>query len=318
MWIGDGRCPGPIGNLLVVSDSTGAADPLSERVKQRIGELAPAEQRVAEYLRTHQGAIVFSTAGELGQLTQTSDATVVRAVKALGYSGLPELKRAVGQRVVGDTNPAARLRSRIEQAAGDTTALLDHILAESVERLTETRRLLDEADFEAAVDLIAGADEVLGYGLGPSELPMTYLAMRLRRLGRRARSTSATGFRLAEDLLPLTAGDVVVLSAPDRLLHDMESLLDHAHSVGARIVLLTDSLGAILADRVDLTLTAVSSTSLFTHEGLAAMLLVDALVVGVANRDPAAVTANSELLTSLRTRIVPGDMRAHRRRYRPS
>lgn len=291
------------------SDEGGEA--LAQRIGRRIGELSPAEQRVAEYLWKHPGMIVLSTAAELAGLTDTSDATVVRTVKALGYSGLPELKRAVGHQVVSDT-PAARLRREVEQAGGDTAALLDELLAESVDRLTETRRLLAEPAFTAAVELIAGADEVVGYGLGLSELPMRYLAMRLGRLGRRARSSAATGFRLADDLLPLGPGHLVVLNAPQRLLPDLRTLLRHARSTGAKVLLLTDSLGATLDSQVDVTLAAVHSPSRLTSEGLGVTFVLDCLLLALAKRDPRAAQEHSELLATLRGRLIPGDQRSRR------
>ncbi|MFJ7212958.1 MurR/RpiR family transcriptional regulator [Amycolatopsis sp. NPDC098790] len=290
---------------------SGLEEGLSERIRQHIGALSAAERRVAEYLWTHPGMIVLSTAGELGELSGTSDATVVRAVKSLGYSGLPELKRAIGQHVVSDT-PATRLRHRVEEAGDDTAAQLDQLLAESVDRLTETRRLLAEPAFTAAVDLLAGAGEVLGYGLGVAELPMRYLATRLQRLGRRARSTSATGFRLADELLPLTDGDVFVLNAPERLLPDMTTAARHARAAGARVLLLTDALGATLDSQVDVTLPAVRSPSGLTHEGLTTTLVLDCLLLAVAKRDPGAVSANTELLADLRDRLSPRDMRSRR------
>ncbi|UOZ02958.1 MurR/RpiR family transcriptional regulator [Amycolatopsis sp. WQ 127309] len=291
--------------------SDDGSEPLADRIGRRIGDLSAAERRVAEYLWKHPGMIVLSTAGELGALSGTSDATVIRTVKALGYSGLPELKRAVGRDVVSDT-PAARLRKRVEQAGDDTTSLLDELLAESVDRLTETRRLLSEPAFTAAVELLAGANTVLGYGLGVSELPVRYLATRLQRLGRRARSTSATGFRLADELLTIEAGDVVVLNAPERLLPDMTTLVRHARSSGAGVLLLTDSLGATLDSQVDVTLTATRSPSGLTQEGLSTTLVLDCLLLAIAKKDPSSVSANTELLASLRERLVPGAPRPRR------
>lgn len=288
-----------------------AQAPLAERIGQRISSLSAAERRVAEYLWKHPGMIVLSTAGELGELSGTSDATVVRTVKSLGYSGLPELKREVGRHVVSDT-PATRLRHRVEEAGDNTTSQLDQMLAESIDRLTETRRLLAEPAFAAAVDLVAGAREVLGYGLGISELPMRYLATRLQRLGRRARSTSATGFRLADELLLLEPGDVFVLNAPDRLLPDMTTAARHAREAGAGVLLLTDSLGATLDSLVDVTLHAVMSPTGLTQEGLSATLILDCLLLAVAKRDPGAVSANTELLAELRDRLAPRDMRSRR------
>ncbi|TVT20523.1 MurR/RpiR family transcriptional regulator [Amycolatopsis acidiphila] len=284
---------------------------MAARIGRRTGELSPAEQRVAEYLWKHPGMIVLSTAAELAELAGTSDATVVRTVKALGYSGLPELKRAVGHEVVSDT-PAARLRQKVEQAGDDPASLADELLAESMERLAETRRLLAGPAFTAAVDLLAGADEVIGYGLGLSELPMRYLAMRLRRLGRRARSSAATGFRLADDLLPLAPGHLVVLNAPERLLPDMRTLVRHARAAGAGVLLLTESLGATLDSQVDVTLTAVHSPSRLTAEGLSATFLLDCLLLALAKRDPGAAAEHAELLATLRTRLAPGDQRSRR------
>lgn len=284
-------------------------DPLRARVTRMLAELSPAERRVAEYLRDHGPEIVFATADEIGAATETSDATVIRTAKTLGYSGLPELKREAGQRVLGRIRPSARLRSRIDKAGGETTTLIDHVFAEATERLGETRRLITDEDFVTAVDLLTGAREVVSFGLGPSELSAQYLTLRLRRLGRQARQITATGFRLADDLLGLRKSDVVVLYVPGRLINDVHVLLDHAHAVGAPVILFSDALLPVLADRVTLPLAAVHSGSGFTGEGLSALLLTDCLTLGVAARERDRATATSELLNSLRTALTQGEPR---------
>lgn len=284
-----------------------AGESLNERLAQRLAELTPAERRVAEYLARNLHGIIFATAGEIGAATDTSDATVVRTAKTLGYSGLPELKRAVGQEVGMATKPSVQLRRRIEQSGTDTATLLDHVFTEAAERITETRRLLDEKDFVTAVDALAEAREVVGYGVGPSGVAVNFLTRRLTRLGRQARTMSATGFLFADELLGLRAEDVVVLYAPGRLLSDMDALLQHAETVGARTILISDALGELLADRVHVTLPALDSPSGFTQEGLSSMVVTDALMLGVASRDAARSTAASELLTALRKTVSPRD-----------
>jgi DNA-binding MurR/RpiR family transcriptional regulator len=288
--------------------------PLTDRVRRMLPELSPAERRVAEYLRDHVLEIVFATADEIGATTGTSDATVIRTAKALGYSGLPELKREAGKRALGGIRPSARLRSRIDRAGHETTSLLDHVFAEATERLDETRRLLAEDDFVAAVELVMNAREVVSFGLGPSELSARYLTIRLRRLGRQARQITETGFRLADDLLGLRESDVVVLYVPGRLINDVHVMLDHARAVGAPVILFSDALLPVLADRVTLTLAAVHSGSGFTGEGLSALLLTDCLTLGVAARERDHATTTSELLNSLRTALAhPAPNRRPRR-----
>jgi DNA-binding MurR/RpiR family transcriptional regulator len=287
---------------------------LQARISARLATMTRAERRVAEYLRNHSEDVVFATAEQIGAASQTSDATVVRTAKRLGYSGLIELKYSLGRQAISATKPVVRMHNRIEQAGGETASLLEQVFVEATERLAETLRIMPVTQYQEAVALLAGAGTVVGFGIGPSELNAQYLALRLRRIGRSARATGATGFRLADDLLALTAGDVVVLYTPGRLLADTSVLLDHVVRVGARAILITDSLGPILRDRVDVILPSVYSPSGFSGEGLSAQVLTDALVLGVAAQDFGGAAATAELLAGLRSELTDGDSTDYVRR----
>src|SRR5207237_1469383 len=93
--------------------------------------LAPAERRVAELLLDLGPAATLLSAAALADQLGTSDATVVRTAKALGYSGLAELRRALA--AYGDTLPLGeRLRRTLEQTPGDdlfTSAIRNHVSA---------------------------------------------------------------------------------------------------------------------------------------------------------------------------------------------
>ncbi|HEY3686271.1 MAG TPA: MurR/RpiR family transcriptional regulator [Streptosporangiaceae bacterium] len=281
--------------------------PLSERITRRLATLSPAERRVAEYLRNHTEEMVFATAEQIGSAVGTSDATVVRTAKALGYSGLPDLKHEVGQRIVLDKRPATRLHRRIERVGPEPSAALDHVFDEAVERLRETRRLLAAQPVHDAVELLDSAGRILTFGVGASEVAARYMALRLRRIGRRAQPIIGSGFCLADELLDLGGGDVIICYAPGRLLDDLTVVIDHAAETGARIVLVSDSLGPVLAGRVALTLSAVHSPSGLTGECLSSMTLSDALLLALAARDEPRSTAASDLLTQLRTGLIGRD-----------
>ena len=62
---------------------------LEERVAARTDSLSAAERKVAHYLAAQPDKAAFASAAELGRLTETSDATVIRTIKSLGYDGLP-------------------------------------------------------------------------------------------------------------------------------------------------------------------------------------------------------------------------------------
>ena len=275
---------------------------LADRISTHLARMTPAERKVAEYLRAHSRDTIFATAEQIAAAAGTSDATVVRTARTLGYSGLLELRHSLTQEVVEATGPGALLAGK---ASGtDTAALLAHVFTEAAQRLTDTLRRMSEERFEAAVDAVDAAAEVLAFGIGPSEMVARYLALRLRRIGRRARASGATGFRLADDLLGLGPGDLVVLYSPSRLIGEIGIVLDHAAAVGARSVLVTDSLGSVFADRVDIVLPSVNTSGGATGEGLTSMVVTDAVLLALAGRDRARATERSERLTELRSELT--------------
>lgn len=275
---------------------------LQDRISGRLATMTKAERKVADYLRTHSREAIFATAEQIAAAAGTSDATVVRTARSLGYSGLLELRHSLTRQVVRDTSPVPP-PSRPEERVSATGALLAQVFTEAAQRLADTWRLTTEPAFDTAVGALAGAREVLAFGIGPSESVAAYLALRLRRIGRRARVSGATGFRLADDLLELDRGDVVVLYSPGRLLAELEIVLDHVAAVGARAVLISDSLAPVYADRVHVSLFAVDSPTGATGEGLPAQVLTDALVLGVRAKDEARATERAELLTELRSEL---------------
>jgi len=78
----------------------------------------PPENGEALFLSDHPDHVAGATALELAEQIGTSNATVIRTVKALGYKGLPALRRvlvrAMAERLRGDTpaHPRRPTRSR--------------------------------------------------------------------------------------------------------------------------------------------------------------------------------------------------------------
>jgi DNA-binding MurR/RpiR family transcriptional regulator len=252
----------------------------------------------------HPHDVIFATAGELGAAADTSDATVIRTAKALGYSGLPELKRHLGRGLTRRRPPVARLAERIEKTRSSGGSLLDKVFAEGAERIQEAHRQLKHADFEDAVNAITEARSVFSWGLGMSSVVAEYAALRLGRLGLISRFTADTGFRLADALLQVTGAELILMYVPGRHNRDVEAVVSHAERVGADVVLVTHSLGSELGARVRVTLSAAGSPTKFTGELLTASLITDALVLAVAAKTTPRSTATADLLTTLRSELT--------------
>ena len=280
---------------VTVPPSTSQHGFLAQRVAAQSADLSTAEARVAKYLAEHPDDVAFASASELGVLTSTSDATVIRTVKALGYPGLPALKRMLQETVRGRLTPAGRLNRSLDEAGNDPAAVLSHVLDDHIGLLEEARRTLAPGDFSQATRIIAEARQtvVFGYMAG-------YFALRLSRLRHPARAATASGFLAADALLDLGPSDALVVIAHTSLAPETETAINHAQRVGAKTILLTDDLAEALHDRVAATLTApIGATGSFSTQA-STLAILEALVLAAAAADRDQATQAMTLLNQLR------------------
>jgi DNA-binding MurR/RpiR family transcriptional regulator len=220
----------------------------TERATAGVGRLSAAEQRVTRFFRENREEVLVASASALAAKVGTSDATVIRAAKALGYSGLDDLRRGVAAELRRSLSPAARLARTLDALRNDDTAfgLTIDIHLRALEGL---RRDIGARLFETAIDRLAQARRVVVFGIGPSSALADYFAIQLGRFGIEAASLAQTGLLLADGLLRLGSGDVVVILAYGRIYRELEVLLRHAGRVGLARILLTDTLGVVLRPR---------------------------------------------------------------------
>lgn len=247
--------------------------------------------------------LLYMSAQEIGAEAKTSNATVIRALQGLGYSGLAELKGLVAAPFTSHIAPEERARQRVESTGGDLEEVWQRVVQESLDRIELLRDKFAAADFEHAVRLIMDARQTWAYGFGASYIAAEHLALKLRRRGRRARSVHSAGFRLADDLLDIERGEVVVVFAPGRLLTDVEVLMDRARTVGAKIILVSDQLVDELAGDVTVALHAPNTPTGMTGEPLTALVVADALAQAVAVSDRERTVETSHTLTALRQQL---------------
>jgi DNA-binding MurR/RpiR family transcriptional regulator len=291
--------------FVVSTTSTPAKQPrLVERLALHADALSPGERRVGEYLAGTPEEAPFLSALEIAKRLGTSDATVVRAVKALGYSGLQALR----DELIGDlrerATPAARLERSLEELGAQPAAILDHVLELQIGFLEEARRTVRPDDFARAVDVLEAADRVLVSGLGPTGALCEYLVLRLRRFLRQAEAVNATGLRLADSLLGFRPGDALVLVVYETLDDDTAATLARANELDVPVVLITDSLGAALGGGVAAALTAPRSRARSLSTVTTTVALFDALLLGIAARDRDRALAGLAQLNRLRERVA--------------
>jgi len=276
---------------------------LDERIAAARPDLSPAEDRVASFFAQHREEVVFLSAVEIAARLDTSDATVIRAAQSLGYSGLPDLKTELRDALRTRATPTLRLGRSLEDLGEDPAAVLEHVLATEMELLHDARKTLRPEDFSRALDLLAKAERVVIQGLGPNAPLAEYFAARLRRMRRPALAVGERGQALADALLDMRKGDVVIVLAYDRQNPESELTLERARDLGLSSILVTDTLGLALAGQFTVALSARRAGGGMFHLSAITVVVLDTLLFGLAGHDRAGALGAAEELQEIRARI---------------
>jgi DNA-binding MurR/RpiR family transcriptional regulator len=277
------------------------AERVQERIERRYDELAPAERRVAEQLLQLGPDELLLSAVALGERLATSDATIVRTAKALGYASLGELRRALAAESVA-ASPDTRLGRTLRHA--DRDDLLASFAAQQIAGVEGLLRNVDRDSFNRSADLLTAADRVVWRGVGPSAELARYGELLSTRVGKPSTSFVNSGTSFADELLTLRRGDAVVLLAYGALQSHVNVLLDRARRLGTPVVLVTDTLGRKLATRVEVTLRSGRGTPGEFASHATTLVLVEALTLAIASRTRTTATTTLQTLNELRAAIA--------------
>ncbi len=131
-----------------VKKEKGKVDLFGERYRARAHQLSPRLRAVVSYINDNREVVLEHTAMEIATATQTSDATVVRAIQALGFAGLRELKQTMERWFGTSVTSAEKMRSTVTALSSDVNSSIDFVLeghqrvCEVLSRPTTARRWL--------------------------------------------------------------------------------------------------------------------------------------------------------------------------------
>ena len=281
----------------------GRVESLSSRIEEHWQSLRASERAVVEYLAEDPFSALYCTASELADRTGTSDATVVRTARALGYSGLPDLKRRASIELTKTVDPATRLEQAISRSAEAGNQTVTAVLDDALDTVGNLRTSINAEEVSAATSVLHSAATVVTWGLGTSATAARYAAERLSRTGVPATHLDRSGFALANELINLREDQVLLLFVPGRKHEDLFLLLDTAAEVGATSILVSNSHGPEVRSIPDLVIDLPHSAAKVTSELFTEILLVDILVGALLSKHPDAARSARRRLMKYRSTL---------------
>lgn len=126
--------------------------------------LPPSEKKIAVFILEHPHEAIHCTAAQLGELSHTSGAAVMRLCKSLGLKGLQELKL----RISGDLQKDVSSSYRDIQPGEETDAIVDKVSINNIQAIRETTELVDFEGLQEAGEAIVNAKRLHFFGVGAS------------------------------------------------------------------------------------------------------------------------------------------------------
>lgn len=256
---------------------------VSEKIRQRLGELSPSERRVARALLAGPPTIGLESSARLAQHARVSGPTVSRFISGLGFSNYAAFQRALHEEIGARMMPPTEVYRR-HQAGQRPDDLLGASARTVGEAVTASVASLDPDEFRRAVSLLAGGGrKVLVTGGWFSQLLAGYLASVLRELRPGVRLIGPSPTERAGAIADIVRGDTVAAFDFRRYERDTLEIARAARAAGGRILLFTDPWLSPVADIADAVLTAqVSGPSPF--ESLTpALAVVETLITSVVD-----------------------------------
>ncbi|MBT9184083.1 MurR/RpiR family transcriptional regulator [Pectobacterium punjabense] len=207
---------------------------IDERLRDRYSELSPQEQRVADFIFDHFDDLISYNSAELARLSGASKATVSRLFKRLGYPSYRDMRDEL--RTLRQSGmPLADNRDAVQ---GNT--LLARHYKQEMANLTQWINQIDPVQFGAVIQALMQAQRLCLIGLRNSYPVALHLRQQLLQIRQQVTLLAQPGQTLSEELVDLTAQDVVIVVAFRRRPRLIQPLLVQLQKRGVPVLLLCE------------------------------------------------------------------------------
>jgi DNA-binding MurR/RpiR family transcriptional regulator len=280
--------------------ASGLGSELDRSLRQTNEQFGAAGRRVAKFIDENRQTVLASSAAALGRYIGTSDATVLRTIQALGFAGLADLKQAILKSPDKNSTPADQMRRTLADLEKSTGRAVESVLQTHDEGLAVLTSDKCRAQIAAAVRILDASERIVVFGIGPSAALAGYVATSLGRCGRASRTINATGSMIADQLMDLRRGDVLLILAYGRLYKEVKAVFAEAKELGLATVLVTEADGTPLAKLADVAVAIPRGRPGQVALHGATFVGLEAMVLSLAAARPDVAVASLDKLNRLR------------------
>ncbi|MDR5813931.1 MULTISPECIES: MurR/RpiR family transcriptional regulator [unclassified Caballeronia] len=248
------------------SNEVQGVEELMQRITDAYDSLPRQLKSVATYIEQHRSSVMMDRTSDIAAACGVHASAVVRFAQRFGFSGFSDLQAVFRQAYAGGESPQSyqeRIRKLIDEKAGEASgvSVAREFIAASRTGLSELEAGLDDAQFEAAVEMLSQAENIYVIGVRRSFAVASYIVYALQHTRKRVHLISGLGGMFREQVRSVKKSDVVIAISFAPYGKETQYCVRAAQHHGAKTLVITDSQLSPLARH--------ASASLFVKEGSA-------------------------------------------------
>ncbi len=264
-------------------------------ISQMSPQFSKGQRLIANYIVNNFDKAAFMTAFKLGTTVGVSESTVVRFASEVGFSGYPELQKALQELIRNKLTTVQRMDVTSDQLENGN--VLARVLGKDIEKIRRTLEETSERDFAGAVDAICSAKTIYIIGVRSSSALATFLSFYFNHIFSDVRLINTNSrSEMFEHIMRIGEGDVFIGFSFPRYSKRTVQAAHYARANGAKVIALTDTGKAPIADAAHFLLMARSDMISFVDSLVAPLSMVNALIVAVGLKKREEVSRTYELL----------------------
>ncbi len=268
------------------------------RIDAKMNTFSKGQRLIAEFIEQHYDRAAFLTASKLGELVGVSESTVVRFATELGYSGYPELQKAMQEMIKDKLTSVQRIE--VTAAKIGDGSVLDTVLNQDIQKIRRTLEETSREDFDRAVDAIISAENIYIFGVRSASSLANFLGYYFDLiLGNVHIVTNSSRSGMYEALLRISEKDAIVGISFPRYSRTAAEAMNFAKSRGASTIAITDSMLSPLAQNSESVLIARSDMASVVDSLVAPLSLINALIVATVIKKKDEVKETFEVLENV-------------------
>ncbi|GAA0732332.1 MurR/RpiR family transcriptional regulator [Clostridium oceanicum] len=252
-------------------------------VKKNYNNFTSTEKKIANYILNTEDDLLNLSSKDLGKLTNTSAATVIRFSKKLGLDSFNELKLKVS--ICNAKNTVHKPFDYIGKDLS-TKNIISGIKHSITSTIDETIDLIKEKDLDKAINILRDANNICIYGIGVSSLVGMDLYYKLIRINKKSTCNIDSHLQMTSSIL-MNKDDVALIISYSGNTHEIISIAENCKKLNVPIISITrNSLNNKLAKISDINL-YIPYIEKDIREGamssrLSQLTIIDMLFIGIS------------------------------------